>query len=55
VVFLACLHFVPGIQGLFQLVKITTAQFWICFVVAFVSVMWFEVYKAFFINRKNFP
>ena len=44
--FLAALHLVPAIRNLFQLVAITAGQFWLCFGVAFASVMWFEIYKT---------
>jgi P-type Ca2+ transporter type 2C len=45
-VFLVVLHFVAPIRSLFQLVPITFFEFGICLSVAFVSVMWFEVYKT---------
>lgn len=44
-IFLLLLHFIPAVQNLFQLAPITSFEFWLCFSVAFVSVMWFEVYK----------
>jgi Ca2+-transporting ATPase len=44
--FLVAIHFVPAIRNLFKLAAISNMQFWICFGVAFVSVMWFEVYKT---------
>jgi Ca2+-transporting ATPase len=44
--FLVTIHFVPAIRHLFKLSAISNIQFWICFGVAFVSVMWFEVYKT---------
>jgi len=44
--FLVAIHFVPPIRHLFKLAAISNIQFWICFGVAFVSVMWFEVYKT---------
>ncbi|MDP4261299.1 MAG: cation-translocating P-type ATPase [Bacteroidota bacterium] len=44
-IFLILLHFVPAIRNLFQLAPVTSLEFWICFSTAFVSVMWFEVYK----------
>ncbi|HEY6063283.1 MAG TPA: cation-translocating P-type ATPase [Chitinophagaceae bacterium] len=43
--FLAALHLVPAIRNLFELAAITAGQFWLCFGVAFASVMWFEMYK----------
>ncbi len=43
--FLLLLHLVPAIRDLFQLASISFGEFWICFGVAFASVMWFEVYK----------
>lgn len=44
--FLALLHFVPAVRELFQLAPVSPAVFWLCFAVAFGSVMWFEVYKT---------
>ena len=44
-IFLSLLHFIPAVQDLFQLAPVTSSEFWLCFGVAFVSVMWFEVYK----------
>lgn len=44
--FLAALHFIPFIQKLFGLVAITENSFWLTVAVAFVSVMWFEIYKT---------
>jgi Ca2+-transporting ATPase len=44
--FLVLLHRVALIRDLFQLDVINTRQVWICMVVAFASVMWFEIYKA---------
>jgi Ca2+-transporting ATPase len=44
-IFLSLLHFIPAIQNLFQLASVTSFEFWLCFGVAFASVMWFEVYK----------
>jgi len=44
--FLVAIHFVPAIRNLFKLAAISNMQFWICFGVAFVSVMWYEVYKT---------
>jgi hypothetical protein len=43
--FLVALHFMPFIRNLFQLQTITRYQFWICFTIAFASVMWIEIYK----------
>jgi Ca2+-transporting ATPase len=44
--FLVSLHFIPSVRNLFQLAAITRGQFWLCFAVAFASVMWFEMYKT---------
>jgi Ca2+-transporting ATPase len=44
--FLIALHYIPFVRNLFQLASITSGQFWICFGVAFASVMWFEMYKT---------
>jgi P-type Ca2+ transporter type 2C len=44
--FLAAMHFIPGVRGLFQLAGISAGQFGLCAGVAFASVMWFEVYKT---------
>jgi Ca2+-transporting ATPase len=46
VFFLAAMHFIPFVRGLFQLVTISSGQFWLCSGVAFASVMWFEIYKT---------
>ena len=46
VFFLAALHFIPFVRNLFQLTNITQGEFWLCIGVAFVSVMWFEMYKT---------
>lgn len=43
--FLIAIHFIPSVRVLFQLATITSGQFWLCFAVAFASVMWFELYK----------
>jgi P-type Ca2+ transporter type 2C len=43
--FLVILHFAAPVRSLFKLAPITSLDFWICFGVAFASVMWFEVYK----------
>jgi len=45
VIFLLVLHFVYPVRNLFQLTSITFLEFLVCFGTAFVSVMWFEVYK----------
>ena len=50
VIFLAAMHFIPAVRNLFQLEAITLPQFWICFGIAFASVMWFEVYKTGFLK-----
>ena len=44
--FLLAIHFVPFVRELFQLAAISNRHFWICFVTAFASVAWFEVYKT---------
>jgi Ca2+-transporting ATPase len=44
--FLASLHLVPPVQALFQLAPVYPFHFMICVAVAFVSVMWFELYKV---------
>lgn len=43
--FLAALHLVPAIRNQFQLSVVTPGQFFISLAVAFISVMWFELYK----------
>ena len=45
--FLILINFVPFVQDQFLLSNITTADFFFCFIIAFVSVMWLEVYKTF--------
>ena len=52
-IFLAALHLAPAVRNLFELSVISINQFWLCVVVAFISVMWFEVYKAFFLPASN--
>jgi Ca2+-transporting ATPase len=44
--FLAALLWIPAIRNLFQLTAISTGRFWLCFGVAFASVMWFELFKS---------
>lgn len=46
VAFLVILHFVPAARQLFELAPISADVFWLCFAVAFCSVMWFEIYKS---------
>jgi Ca2+-transporting ATPase len=48
VLFLVALQFVPAIRSLFQLSPLSAGQFLLSFFVAFVGVMWFEVYKVVF-------
>ena len=50
--FLAAIHLVPFFNHLFLLTPIVKADFWLCAGVAFVSVMWFEVYKTLLILVK---
>jgi Ca2+-transporting ATPase len=45
-VFLSVLHFVPAARQLFELAPVSSGVFWLCFGIAFCSVMWFEVYKS---------
>lgn len=49
--FLVILHFLPAGRNLFELASITMSDFWISLGIAFVSVMWFEVYKMSLGNR----
>lgn len=44
--FLAIIHFVPFIQNLFGMTSIPFIHFLVCLGTAFVSVVWFEFYKA---------
>jgi Ca2+-transporting ATPase len=46
ILFLMILQFIPGIGNLFGLKSMTSGQFGICLMVAFVCVMWFELFKA---------
>ncbi len=48
--FLSAMHFIPAVRNFFQLIPIRWDSFWLCFGVAFASVMWFEVYKAGFLK-----
>lgn len=43
--FLVTLLALPAARSLFQLTTITFSAFWLCFAVAFASVMWFEAFK----------
>jgi P-type Ca2+ transporter type 2C len=45
-IFLLVMHLVPAVRNLFRMEIISSGQFWLCFGVAFFSVMWFEVYKT---------
>ncbi|HVT86627.1 MAG TPA: cation-translocating P-type ATPase [Chitinophagaceae bacterium] len=47
VFFLSLILFIPFFNQLFQLKRIATVDLWLCAGVAFVSVMWFELYKTF--------
>lgn len=47
VLFLAVIHLIPFIRDIFQLSPVPASDFLICAGVAFISVMWFEVYKTF--------
>lgn len=44
--FLASLHLIPQVRNLFHLASISINNILLCLLVAFVSVMWFEVYKT---------
>jgi Ca2+-transporting ATPase len=46
VLFLALIHIVPFFNHLFLLAQISGTHLWVCAGVAFVSVMWFELYKT---------
>jgi len=46
VLFLAILHLVPFIRTIFGLATINLTQFLLCTGIAFVAVIWFEVYKT---------
>ena len=52
VVFLLLLHFAAPVRELFALAPITGKEFSISFMVAFASVMWFELYKSVFRKAK---
>ncbi|HSU28389.1 MAG TPA: cation-translocating P-type ATPase, partial [Chitinophagaceae bacterium] len=43
--FLLALHTIPFVRELFRLAPISIGQFSLCLVIAFVSVIWFELYK----------
>ena len=43
--FLYLLHFSSPVRTLFQLAPISPKVFWTCFAMAFLGVMWFEIYK----------
>jgi Ca2+-transporting ATPase len=46
ILFLVLIHFIPFVREIFQLVPITSGDFWLCTAVAFAAVMWFEMYKT---------
>jgi Ca2+-transporting ATPase len=46
VAFLLVLHVVAPVQQLFEMAPVSSPVFWLCFTMAFCSVMWFEVYKS---------
>lgn len=50
--FLLILHFVPAVRELFTLAPITLREFSFCLLAAFISVMWFELYKIIFRKAK---
>jgi Ca2+-transporting ATPase len=45
-IFLVLLHLNPFVRNLFELAPVSYTTFLLCLAVAFVCVMWFEVYKA---------
>jgi P-type Ca2+ transporter type 2C len=45
ILFLIVLHFIPFVQQLFQLTHLSFPQFFLCLVVAIISVFWFELAK----------
>jgi P-type Ca2+ transporter type 2C len=50
--FIILLHYNQFVRNLFKLAPVSASEFWFSFVVAFASVMWFEVYKVIF-QKKN--
>lgn len=46
ILLLACIHFVVPVRNLFGMAIITFSDFLVCLGTAFVSVMWFEMYKT---------
>ena len=46
ITFLALINFVPFLKNQFLLSNITAENFLFCFIIASVSVLWLEVYKA---------
>lgn len=52
VLFLAALHLAPPVRDFFQLAPIARAHFLVSVATAMASVMWFEVYKALFVQRR---
>lgn len=46
ILFLAVLHLVPPVRTIFGLATVTFTDFMLCTGVAFISVIWFEVYKT---------
>lgn len=51
--FLAAIHLVPQVRDLFKLVPVSVHEFLLCAGVAFISVMWFEIYKAGLVKYKK--
>lgn len=45
-IMLAALHFIPVVRELFRLAPVSAGEWWLCTGVAFIAVMWFELYKT---------
>lgn len=54
-VLLMAIHFLPFGRQLFQLITISASEMLLCFSVSFVTVVWFEIYKALLPKLKNKP
>lgn len=51
VLFLVAIYFIAPVRQLFGLEMITFSEFMLCFITAFISVVWFELFKA--VTRKS--
>ena len=50
--FILSIHFISPIRNIFGLVSVSVGRFFMCILIAFISVAWFEVYKM-YLTRFN--